>query len=288
MQFDDRAEAARQVTALPYSHLRYYFARDLEGQSGSFREGTRFADVFARYLGDRAAAAFYGYHLATVELRVKALLGDLIETRYGPQGHLEAANFRDESGHKVFMNEITRGEDRNDTTEDPANAPVPQMGVDAALDLLTFGALAKVAANLRSRDLKDLAGAFGVPSGPVLASYLHCLALLRNTCAHISPIYGRRFRIGVQVLAADEAKAQSGGAALSRNGLFALTLALARLTISHPGGGGTGAGSGVGDGAILGAVADFPTGLTGLVEQHPIWVRGTDLPAQPEKYLPTR
>lgn len=59
-----------------------------------------------------------------------------------------------------------------------------------ATELISFGSLSQMYANLRAKLRKRIAQRFNQPA-PVFLSWLHTLTAIRNTCAHHSRLWNR-------------------------------------------------------------------------------------------------
>jgi abortive infection bacteriophage resistance protein len=63
-----------------------------------------------------------------------------------------------------------------------------------ATELLSFGALSKMYASLRTSLRKTIAATFDQPE-PIFMSWVHTLVAIRNTCAHHSRVWNRELAI---------------------------------------------------------------------------------------------
>jgi abortive infection bacteriophage resistance protein len=70
----------------------------------------------------------------------------------------------------------------------------PILPVWMATELLSFGALSKMFANLQTSVRKRIAKVFHQPE-PVFTSWLHALVATRNTCAHHSRLWNRELAV---------------------------------------------------------------------------------------------
>lgn len=72
---------------------------------------------------------------------------------------------------------------------DPVNPPAWM-----SLEVVSMGLLSKIYKNLnRSATKKRIAKEFGLPKDEFLENWMHVFSNLRNTCAHHSRIWNRRF-----------------------------------------------------------------------------------------------
>lgn len=68
------------------------------------------------------------------------------------------------------------------------------------LEVVSFSTLSRIYQLLKKDSIKiDIARQFGLPKFQILENWLHALANLRNSCAHHSRIWNRRFIVHVQL-----------------------------------------------------------------------------------------
>lgn len=68
------------------------------------------------------------------------------------------------------------------------------------LEVLSLGTLSRLYELLNPSPQKtEIAKAFGLPNGKILANWLHAIAVLRNCCAHHSRVWNRRYIVNVQL-----------------------------------------------------------------------------------------
>ena len=63
-----------------------------------------------------------------------------------------------------------------------------------ATELISFGSLSQMNANLRAKLRKQIARKFDQPA-PVSLSWLHALAAIRNICAHHSRLWNKELAV---------------------------------------------------------------------------------------------
>ena len=109
----------------------------------------------------------------------------------------------------------------------------------AAVEVLSFGTLSKIIKNLKADAgssysilaanyrYKSKKGSLVKPSQKMLASWVHCVSVLRNMCAHNSRIYNRTIHTIPEILDADKVEPVP-----THNGLYQTLLAMKYLRSS--------------------------------------------------------
>lgn len=174
-----------------------------------FQSGTRFDHLTDLYEFDRHLRLLVLDAIERIEVAFRERFNDAMAERYGPHWFMDPVRFKDKldsrSGEPVFNHSefLTKAyeEARRNKESLPirhyftnyGDPPLPPCWMLA--DALSLGTWSKAFGMLADRaDQKAVAGFFR-SSPPELTSWIHALTNLRNTCAHHSRLWDRRFVI---------------------------------------------------------------------------------------------
>jgi abortive infection bacteriophage resistance protein len=212
LQIKDRALAIHWIQKVGYYRLSGYGLqfRSWDGAgklTDDFLPGTRFEQLSELYEFDRHLRLLALDGIERIEVAFRSRLNDTMAERHGPHWFMNPALFierRDDRtgalvfNHEEFIDNAYKEARRNKeslsiqhyfrTYGDPALPPCWMLG-----EVLTMGTWSKVFGMLADRgDQKPVADFFRA-SPPELTSWIHALTNLRNTCAHHSRLWDRRF-----------------------------------------------------------------------------------------------
>lgn len=133
-----------------------------------------------------------------IEISLKAQVAYSFAETHGPLGYYKSENFVFPETHRKFLKNI---EEKIVTSKElfvlhhrkeyGSNLPLW-----VAVELFTFGMLSKFFKNMKTEDKKVISkDLFDVIPG-VLTKWLQALTILRNTCAHYSRVYNKKFSAG--------------------------------------------------------------------------------------------
>jgi len=208
MIIPDRVKAERWLRKVGFHRLSGYWAwfqrRDGSERHTHFRPGTSFESVRMLYAFDRRLRHLLMDALETVEIAARVAISNTMSERYDPHWFLDPRNFAHKLDHGRFLQNVRRDAgisppDRHKQT-DPIRSylqryDVPMMPPSWMLfEILSFGALSLLYANLREPDKKEIAAIFGLPRGR-FQSWLHSASYLRNLCAHHARIWNRSLSV---------------------------------------------------------------------------------------------
>ena len=189
-----------------------------------FRPGTGFRELARLYDFDRRLRLLVMDAIERVEVASRAVISNHMGPQYGAHWYLDPHLFKQSYRHETLLSAIQRKQyealraytrecERIDalslpderkaqlklsrtkesyarhyqhTYDDPELMPGW-----AALEELTLGELSHLFAGLkRDADKKSIAHRLGLPA-PLLQSWLHCLTVIRNICAHHARLWNR-------------------------------------------------------------------------------------------------
>jgi len=210
----DRQNAIVWLRKVGYYRLSgyglHFRIREQNGRlSDQFQSGTCFEHLIDLYEFDRHLRLLILDAIERIEVAFRERFNDAMAERYGPHWFMEPARFKEKldsrSGEPVFNHSefLTKAyeEARRNKESLPirhyftsyGDPPLPPCWMLA--DALSLGTWSKAFGMLADRaDQKAVAGFFR-SSPPELTSWIHALTNLRNTCAHHSRLWDRRFVI---------------------------------------------------------------------------------------------
>jgi abortive infection bacteriophage resistance protein len=201
LQVSDGTRAMHHLRFIGYYRLSAYALafQQVNTPGKPFLPGTTFEDVLGLYHFDRELRLLVIDAIERIEVAVRSVLISEMSVRHGPHWFMESRHF---SPHYGYINQLLAKVERDTRASretfiihyrtkytDPCLPPAW-----ATAENLTFGTLSYLFAALNSADRKVIAAPFGCDE-QILRSWLHCLAYLRNLCAHHSRLWNRVFSI---------------------------------------------------------------------------------------------
>lgn len=162
----------------------------------TFYPGSRFEDVVALYEFDERLRTAAFASLAPLELAVRAMVGHELG-RIDPIAHLRPEMLGPEARSSKYVEwQAKLQRDVNLSREDfvahHREAYGGVLPVWAAVEVLDWGGLSRLF-SFMPRDAQDSVARRCGLAGPQLSSWLKCLNLVRNTCAHHGRLFNRVF-----------------------------------------------------------------------------------------------
>ncbi|MEL3987048.1 Abi family protein [Bacillus velezensis] len=133
-----------------------------------------------------------------IEVSFRAKLAYYFSETHEPLGYKNSENFKYESIHQDFLSNlrVKISQSRELFVMHHKIQYDSQFPLWVAVELFTMGMLSKFYKNMKTEDQKTIAkNVFGISPG-VLSQNLQLITILRNTCAHYSRVYNKRFSAG--------------------------------------------------------------------------------------------
>lgn len=189
---DDKAckEILRHVN---YYRLSAYFP-PFKNPDDTFKEGVTFDKLYQIYEFDRKLRNIIFGAVEAIEISFKARIAYCHAQNHGPLGYLDETTFNPRHDHEEFKKKIADEIDRN--TKSPIvkhhkKKYGGQFPLWAMTELFTFGMTSKFYADMLAADKKAVCGK--LLNHAKVESWLNCVTVLRNTCAHYRRLYGGSF-----------------------------------------------------------------------------------------------
>jgi len=185
-----------------------YRLRDSTGKlTDQFSPGTRFENLTDFYESDRHLRLLVLDAIERIEVAFRSRMNDTLASLHGPHWFLDPARFSDKRDdktnnlifdHQEFLGKAEEEARRNKESlfirhyfQEYGSPVLPPCWMLA--EALSMGTWSKAYGMLAERsDQKPVADFFRA-SPPELISWIHALTNLRNTCAHHSRLWDRRF-----------------------------------------------------------------------------------------------
>lgn len=214
--FNDEALAEQQLMNISYYRLRAYtfpFQNNESGQEHFFlRNDISFEDIIDLYCFDRQLRSliFSAIEKIEVAMRTRIALTYSVDTGDGFWFLDESLFFQRYKFLKLTQNETGRiGELMKEVKRSNEDFIAHYFGKYGdplfppswmTLEVVSMGTLSKLFAALDKNNIssKKITQDLGLYKVDILKNWLHALSSLRNTCAHHSRVWNRRFTINLQ------------------------------------------------------------------------------------------
>lgn len=202
MIIPDTGRASAALATITYYRLRAYwlpFEANPSDPAHLFRPGTNFDTVMKLYDFDRRLRLHLLDGIELIEVAARGNWAYRMAMRYGPHGYLQPSLYPDP--HKFLPNlkdlqrEVGRSRDLfikhyKSKYTSPADPPVWM-----AAEIMSFGLLSRWQNALGARSDKKIIAKHSGLGDTVYMSFIHHLATVRNSCAHHSRVWNRRFAV---------------------------------------------------------------------------------------------
>ncbi len=217
-------DALRALTFVGYFRLRGYalpLMRSMPNGGRVFKAGVSFPDILARHDFDRDLRNITLEWLGRIEVAVRTVISNQMSQQYGPFWYLNhpqqvlahapgRGNRPEAFAIGRFLSSVERDTRHSsdlfarhyfEKYDEPLLPPSWLMA-----ECVSFGTWSRLYKHLqksgpaRPNPKKEIAKIFGL-SVSLVESWLHALALLRNTCAHHGRVWNRRFAYRPEIYA---------------------------------------------------------------------------------------
>lgn len=197
MEIDDEENAACILQHINYYRLTaYWLTFELDHATHQFRPGTTFAKVLHLYQFDKKLRLLLLDGIEQIEISVRTQWAYHIAHNYGSHAHLEAFHF--DKYWSANKNKMAEEVDRSTEhfiyhLKNKYQEELPP--VWAVCEVMSLGLLSRWYKSLRRVQIRQtIADSYSIHE-EVLASWLHHLSLIRNTCAHHGRLWNREFTV---------------------------------------------------------------------------------------------
>lgn len=128
-----------------------------------------------------------------IEAKFRSRLAYLFSEKYGAEGYLDSDNFSTKHSHEVFLSQIEKCINDNRQSVVIKHHKEKYEGhypLWVIIEFFTMGMLSYFYSDMKRGDKKHLVKEMGFSrSDQEIESWLRCLTILRNKCAHYSRLY---------------------------------------------------------------------------------------------------
>ncbi|WP_228129217.1 Abi family protein [Pusillimonas sp. T7-7] len=199
MHVDDPASAEFYLQHLNYYRLSaYWLPFEASHNPHEFQPSTRFDDVLNLYVFDRSLRLLVLDAIERIEVSVRSQWAYHLAHRHGPHAHLDISLAARPHLWATNIAKLRKEVERSDEVfikhlQNSYSESLPP--VWAVCEVMSLGLLSRWYGNLKPMQTRRaIASTYGLDE-KVLGSWLHHLALVRNTCAHHSRLWNREFTI---------------------------------------------------------------------------------------------
>jgi len=204
MLIDNEKEAIFYLRHLNYYRLAAYWRPfEVDHSTHQFQQGVTFEMVLDRYRFDRELRLHLLDAIERIEVSIRSIFAYQMAHRHGPHAHLDSSLARHsdfwqknlnalkdqvyQSRHEPFIDHFRK----NHTEDFPP--------IWAVCEVMSVGLLSRMYKNLEPIETRRaIAKVYGIDDSD-LASWLHHLSVVRNTCAHHARLWDRDFSIKNQL-----------------------------------------------------------------------------------------
>ena len=188
---EDEDKCLDFLRSVNYYWFSAYFL-PFKQKDGSYIPGTSFEKVFRIFEFDRKLRTLIFTVVEEIELKLRSQLAYHFAHAYGPHAYLDAKYYNGSHDHKKFIKTISSAVNNNRNTPVVMHHNVKYGGlfpIWVIIDFFSFGNLSYFYNDWLVKDKKILAKSSFNTSYTYLDSWLKCITVLRNRCAHYSRLY---------------------------------------------------------------------------------------------------
>ena len=200
MNFHDEKKAKYYLENLNYYRLGgYWLIFEENHDSHKFKENTYFEDVLNLYIFDRELRLLLLDAIERIEVSIRSKLAYLLAENFGSHAHLKPEIFSSSLKYEKTFSKLKAEIDRNKSEIfikhhlDKYNEELPPIWV--SVEVMTMGQISSWYSNIKDRKYRQIIAKYYGLDEKILSSFLHHLTIVRNTSAHHSRVWNRKFTI---------------------------------------------------------------------------------------------
>jgi abortive infection bacteriophage resistance protein len=192
-------DAKTTLQRINYYRLSAYFYPFKNTADDTFQSDGSFEKALEFYHFDRELRLVVIDMLERIEVAIRCAISYHLAHTYGPWAHEDSTNFDARRlNHSQWISDVHRETDRSkeafiehfrSTYEE-----YPKLPIWVAAEIMSFGTLSLLYKGLHHRDQRAIAQPYRIHQR-VFGSWLHCLAHVRNICAHHARLWNRDLSI---------------------------------------------------------------------------------------------
>lgn len=200
MKFHDEEKAKYYLENLNYYRLGgYWLIFEENHESHQFRDNTYFEDVLNLYIFDRELRLLLLDAIERIEVSIRSKLAYHLAESFGSHAHLKAEIFSSSLKYEKTFSKLKAEIDRNKSEIfikhhlDKYSEELPPIWV--SVEVMTMGQISSWYSNIKDRKYRQVIAKYYGLDEKILSSFLHHLTIVRNTSAHHSRVWNRKFTI---------------------------------------------------------------------------------------------
>lgn len=200
MKFHDEAKAKNYLGNLNYYRLGgYWLLFEDNHATHTFKNNVYFEDVLNLYIFDRELRLLLLDAIERIEVSVRSKLAYHLAEAFGSHPHLKPEIFSSPLNYSRTLTKLKSEIDRNRSEVfikhhvNKYNEELPPIWV--CVEVMTLGQISNWYSNIKSRQNRKTIAKYYNLDEKILRSFLHHLTIVRNTCAHHSRVWNKRFTV---------------------------------------------------------------------------------------------
>lgn len=200
MKFHDEEKAKHYLENLNYYRLGgYWLIFEENHESHQFRNNTYFEEILNLYIFDRELRLLLLDAIERIEVSIRSKLAYHLAESFSSHAHLQPEIFTSPLNYARTLTKLKSELDRNRNEifikhhADKYSEELPPIWV--SVEVMTMGQISNWYSNIKDRKYKQVIAKYYGLDEKILSSFLHHLTIVRNTSAHHSRIWNRKFTI---------------------------------------------------------------------------------------------
>lgn len=195
-KISDRKECLNFLKSVNYYAISAYFL-PFRSSDHTIQKGIEFKRVYKIYEFDRKIRSLIFSIIEEIELYLRTQLSYYHAEKYGAMGYESEKNFNGFYNHQEFLarvkNECIKRNNKNAVIVHHNVKYNGQIPIWVLISFFSIGTLSRFFGNMKTSDKKAIAKNLYETKFKLLESWLKCLTVLRNKCAHYSRLYFLKF-----------------------------------------------------------------------------------------------
>ncbi len=179
-----------------YYNISAYFT-PFKTKGGKYKSNIDFECIYKMHEFDRKIRVLIFSAIEEIELHLRAQLSYYHANNYGALGYLNSENYNKYHKHNCFVEKIqkecVKKNINNPIISHHQNKYDGKIPIWVIIEFFSIGMLSKFYSDMKTQDKKAIAKQVFDTSFIYLDTWLKCLTILRNKCAHYSRLYNTRF-----------------------------------------------------------------------------------------------
>ena len=200
MKFHDEEKAKHYLGNLNYYRLGgYWLLFEQNHGTHTFNPETYFEDVLNLYIFDRELRLLILDAIERIEVSIRSKLAFHLAEVFGSHPHLEPENFFSPLKYSRTLTKLKSEIDRNRSEIfirhhlNKYSDDLPPIWV--SVEVMTMGQISNWYSNIKERKHRQTIAKYYGLDEKILCSFLHHLTIVRNTAAHHSRIWNKKFTV---------------------------------------------------------------------------------------------